>query len=61
VLLGSLVLITVGLERLVSAYLVGAQAATWSTRVAVGGFCIAGGVVLVALLRPRGADVRREC
>ena len=61
VLLGGLMLITMGLERLVSAHLIGAQAATWLTRVVVGGlFCFAGTVVLVALLHLRGAYVPYE-
>lgn len=60
VLLSGLVLITMGLERLVSAYLIGAHAATWSTRVVVGGLCIAGGLALVARLHPWGAHMHRE-
>lgn len=61
VLLGGLMLITMGRERLVSAYLIGAQATTWPTRVVVGGFfCIAGAVGLVALLHLRGAHVPYE-
>ncbi|MBI2525687.1 MAG: hypothetical protein HYV93_06860 [Candidatus Rokubacteria bacterium] len=39
----------IGLERLLSAYLVGSQAGTWSTRLAVGALCLVGGGVLVAL------------
>ena len=40
----------IGLERLLSAYLVGSQAGTWSTRLAVGALCLAGGGMLVALV-----------
>ena len=40
----------IGLERLLSAYLVGSQAGTWSTRLSVGALCLAGGGMLVLLV-----------
>lgn len=49
-LAAGLLLMAVGLERLLSAYLVGSQAGTWSTRLAVGALCLVGGGVLVALV-----------
>ncbi|MBI1960074.1 MAG: hypothetical protein HYS36_12715 [Candidatus Rokubacteria bacterium] len=48
-LAAGLLLMAIGLERLLSAYLVGSQAGTWSTRLAVGALCLVGGGVLVAL------------
>ncbi len=39
-----LILIALGLERLLSAYLIGSQAASWSTRLLIGVFCVVGGV-----------------
>ncbi len=49
-LAAGLLLMAIGLERLLSAYLVGSQAGTWSTRLAVGALCLAGGGMLVALV-----------
>jgi len=45
-----LILIAIGLERLLSAYLIGTQAASWSTRLLIGTLCVAIGSAILALM-----------
>lgn len=49
ILVAGVVLIAIGLERFLSAFLIGSAAASWFARVVIGGLCAAAGSVLLVL------------